>query len=93
MTEKSKNERRKLINLTSFVSKFQLEARRSPHGMSVIVGGVVGIIDFSSENVLLKSHGGKIAVAGKHLSIALYEGGVVEILGKVEDIGFRYGKN
>ena len=72
---------------------FHLEARRSTRGMSVIIGGVIGISDFSAETVLLKSHGGKIVVSGSYLLISIYEGGVVEILGKVTDISFKYGKN
>ena len=93
MTERNKKERQGFIKTPSAISKFHLEAHRSVHGMSVIVGGVVGISDFSSESVLLKGHSGKITVLGKHLNISIYEGGAVEILGKVEDISFRYGKN
>ena len=90
MQEKNKKQR---LSVPSVVSRFHLEARRSVKGMSVIVGGVIGISDFSDETVLLKSHSGKIKVKGKYLSISIYEGGVIERLGKVEDISFSYGKN
>lgn len=93
MTTSNKKETKRKLSPPSAVSKFHLEARRSLHGMSVIIGGVVGISDFSAESVLLKSHSGKIKLSGKYLYISIYEGGVVEIIGKVEDISFSYGKN
>lgn len=93
MTEKSKKERRTNIKPLSLMSKFHIEARRSVHGMSLVIGGIIGISDFSSDMVILKGHSGKVTVVGNHLCISIYEGGTVEILGKVEDINFRYGKN
>lgn len=75
------------------LSAFHLEAKRSVRGMSVIIGGVIGISDFSEETVLLKSHGGRITVSGKYMRLIIYEGSAVEINGKVEDISFTYGKN
>ncbi len=93
MPEKDKKEKHRKLLVPSAMSRFYLEARRSVRGMSVIIGGVIGISDFSAVSVLLKSHSGKIIVLGKYLYISVYEGGVVEILGKVEDIRFSYGKN
>ncbi len=72
---------------------FRLEAERSRHGMSVIISGIIGINDFTDERVLLKSHGGRITVSGKRLTVSVFEHNCVEIVGKVEDIGFGYGKN
>ena len=93
MTEKPKKEKKHLSISPSAISNFHLEARRTVHGMSLIIGGVIGISDFSAESVLLKSHSGRILVVGRYLYISIFEGGVVEIIGKVEDIRFSYGKN
>ena len=72
---------------------FHLEACRSAKGMSVIISGVVAISDFTDSEVTLKSHGGRVTLLGKRLSVTVYEGGAVEIVGKTEDIRFSYGKN
>ena len=72
---------------------FHLEADRSRGGMSIILSGIIGISDFSDSYIYLKSHGGRIAVNGKRLFINLYENNSVEIVGRVEGIVFKYGKN
>jgi hypothetical protein len=80
-------------NSGSLFSSFTLEANRARCGMGVFIGGIVGISDFSSESIFLKSHGCKVTVEGKRLSIKIYENNCVEIFGKVENIKFTYGKN
>lgn len=92
MTEKNKRDKLK-TNGAAVLSSFHLEADRSSRGMSVILSGIIGISDFSEEQILLNSHGGRIAVNGKRLLISVYEGGSVEISGRVEEIAFKYGKN
>ena len=74
-------------------SSFHLEAERSRKGMAIIIGGIIGISDFSESQIILNSHSGRIAVEGKHLFISVYEGGNVEVSGRVEVISFKYGKN
>ena len=88
-----KNEMRVPKSGGSPTRSFHLEASRAGRGMSVIISGIIGISDFSETSVSLKTHTGCITVGGERISISAYEGGAVEIVGKVEEIKFAYGKN
>ncbi len=79
-------------SLTGF-SSFHLEADRSPRGMQIFITGIVGIGDYSDEELELKSHGGRIKISGKRLKLCLLENSTVEIKGKVEGVVFSYGKS
>ena len=83
----------KIENITSSLGKFHLEANRSTRGMNVTISGVIGVSSFSDNEIILKSHSGRIKVDGRILEIKVYESGTAEICGKVENIGFLYGKN
>lgn len=72
---------------------FHLEACRIRGGMSIVVGGIIGISDFGDGEVTLKTHSGRVSVTGKGLSVTVYEGGSVEIVGFAKEIKFAYGKN
>ncbi len=91
MTQKNKREQSTLAS--PLLSSLHLEADRCSNGMSVVLCGIIGISDFSECSVLLKSHGGRIVVSGGGLSIKVYENNSVEIVGRVEEIRFNYGKN
>ena len=88
MTDKSK----KIPPMPTALSGFQIEASRTYGGIKVTVGGVVGIKDFSDEQITLGAHSGKIIINGKMLRLTVYEGGTVDIVGRVEGIGLEYGK-
>ena len=93
MTEKRKREKKEVGSVTSALSAFHMEADRTGRGMSLILCGIIGISDFSESEILLLSHGGRIIVTGKRLHISVYENNSVEIVGRVEGINFKYGKN
>lgn len=88
MTENNKKDR---VPQKPF-STFHLEADRCSVGMCAVVSGVVGISELSEEAVLLKSHGGRISIKGKRLRICIFENNTVEVKGKIEEVGFVYGK-
>lgn len=92
MTEKFNKLLNKKVPPLSSLSPFHLEADRSSKGMCLILGGIIGISDFSDSFILMLSHGGRILVNGKNLFISVYENNTVEIQGKVEEIIFKYGK-
>lgn len=92
MTEKNKKSDSP-SSIAPSLSSFHLEANRSRRGLSLLVGGIIGISDFSDESVMLMSHSGRVTVLGRRLSICVYENNTVEISGRVEDINFTYGKN
>lgn len=89
MTKDSKNKEK----ITKGLSSFHMEANRCPSGLSLILSGIIGISDFSDEFIYLKGHGGRITVRGKRLFINVYENESVEIVGRVEGIDFKYGRN
>jgi hypothetical protein len=71
---------------------FNMEACRVGRGISVVLSGVIGISDYSETKILLKSHGGKIRICGQRLMLSIYEDNTAEIVGRIEEIGFGYGK-
>ena len=77
----------------SLINSFLLEAKRNARGMSLLLAGIIGIRDFSEERIELLSHGCRVIIAGKRLYANVYENNNIEVLGKVEEIVFRYGKN
>ena len=93
MTHKEKTQSSPYSKIPAGLSSFHLEADRSTKGMSVILSGVIGISDFSDSSINLLSHGGRIVVNGQKLFICVYENNSVEIVGKVEGVVFKYGKN
>jgi hypothetical protein len=74
-------------------SGFQLVADRDRAGLAIMLTGIIGITDFSDEFIHLKGYGGRISVRGKGLFISIYENHTVEVVGRVEEISFNYGKN
>lgn len=93
MTDKRKSKSPKDRVHASAFSSFHMEADRTGRGMSLILCGIIGISDFSDSYIHLLSHGGRITVTGRGLFISVYENGSVEIVGRVEGISFKYGKN
>lgn len=71
---------------------FYLSCERTADGMSVIVGGIISVTDFSEEEVRLAGHTGRIAVSGSGLSISVFENKNLEIKGQVKEIKFAYGR-
>lgn len=81
------------LNPLAVMSSFYLEARRDRRGITLLVGKIIGISEFSSELIVLKTHGGRIKLFGKRMKLSIYENSTVEISGRIEEIGFLYGKN
>ena len=94
MTDKSREHEKNSQGLrVGKLSPFHINAERCCAGLCLQIGGVVGIEDFSDESVTLCSHGGRVFVSGKRLSLCVYEDNTVEISGRVEEVRFGYGKN
>ena len=71
---------------------FYLSCERVVGGLSLIVGGIIGVADFSDERAELLSHTGRITVLGKGLSMTVFENKNIEINGGIEDVKFAYSK-
>ena len=75
------------------LSDFNIEITRVPSGVSVAVSGAVGIFELSDSVIGVLTHKARVGIVGSGLSLSVYEGRVVEIYGRVEDIQLKYGKN
>ena len=93
MTEEHTRKSISFSEIPGGLSGFHLEVDRSRAGLAIVLSGIIGISDFSDNYIHLKGHGGRISVHGKRLFINVYENSSVEIVGKVEEIVFKYGKN
>ena len=91
MTEKASNKCEEPVERQR-VRAFHIEIDRSANGISVLTEGVIGINDFTDNRAVLATHGGKIEVTGKRLSVVIYEHSRVEIVGVLEGIRFVSGK-
>ena len=91
MTEKSKQNESKL-QVPSAISPFHMEVERLSSGMQILVSGIIGVKDFSTESLELLSHSGRVFIYGSRLSMMVYENGTVEIRGRVDSVRFGYGK-
>ena len=89
MTEKNKSKK----SDKGLIRGLRIEAVRTKNGYSLLACPILGVEDFSETEIKLKSHGSKITIRGKRLVLSILESGAVEILGKVEEIIFGYGKN
>ena len=67
---------------------FHIEIDRSGNGLSASVAGVYSIVDFSSENVVLRVKKGRVKIVGSTLELAVYENKIVEISGKISEVSF-----
>ena len=91
MTKLQKNS--KSTSSVSDLATFHLEADRNVKGLSVLIGGIIAISDLSASCVSLASHGGRIIISGERLAVKVYEFNSVEIVGKIKEVSFVYGKN
>ena len=80
------------VNKTAPPHGFYLSCERVVGGVSMIVGGVIGIVDFTDCRAELLSRTGRITVIGERLSLTVFDNKSIEIFGGIEDIKFAYGK-
>ena len=74
--------------IISSLSAFSLEADFVSHGLSILVSGVLGILEFSDSSVLLNAGRKLLKIEGQGLAITVYEHNRVEIVGMIERIEF-----
>ena len=78
--------------VSSSLSEFSVEITRSPLGASVIVSGALGISELTETCVCILTHKARVGIYGSRLALSVFDGRIVEIIGKVEDIQLKYGK-
>ena len=71
---------------------FYLSCERALGGLSLLVGGIIGVSELDDGRTELLSHSGRVIVSGRGLKLTVFENKSVEINGRIEGINFVYGK-
>lgn len=92
MTDKGQSHREEVKEFGRF-GLLRFEGERVGGGLRVMLYGIIGIDELSDSRVGLMSHGGRIRILGGNLKVLVYEGNSVEIVGRVKEIDFKYGRD
>ena len=76
----------------SALSEFNIEVTRKGIGVSVVISGAVGISELDEERVGIVTHKARVIISGSKLSLSVFEGRTVEIVGRVLGVELKYGK-
>ena len=75
------------------INTVSLEIRKSKIGAVLVVMNIVGIRELSRERIVLLSHSGNVVIVGDRLVLSVFEDKSVEIVGRIEGVELKYGKN
>ena len=67
-------------------ASFYFELSKRGKISSAVIGGVIGILDFSDKNVFLATHSGRINISGERLNVTIFENKTIQITGKIAEI-------
>ncbi len=93
MTSERKNKLQFFRGSNVPISPFHIEADRVMGGISMQVGGVIGVNEFSDTTVLLKLRGMNVRINGTSLCLTVYENKTVEIVGNIILTEYSYDKS
>ncbi len=93
MTEHNKRTKNKRVATPLIAPPLLAEIRKGKGVASVTISGIVSITDLTSEEISLATHAGRVVIRGNSLTLVIFEGGVVEINGKIEGVSLGYAKN
>ena len=82
MTETAKEKR-------MLLGDFYIRIFKSHRSITALVCGVIGILDFSADTVLLMTYGGRIRISGRNLVLSVLENKCAEISGGVDGVCFE----
>ena len=72
---------------------FHIELDRTTRGLSLSCSGVQGITEFSENEVNIRLSEFSVLICGSKLLITVFEEKSIEILGKITEVKFIYGKS
>lgn len=87
-----KNQIKRILPKVSSCPTFHVEIDKSTNGMSLSVSGVKRVSEFSDTLVRLRLSTFFLLIVGKDLSITVFESKKVDIIGKISEVKFGYGK-
>ena len=79
--------------LPSPMNPFHLEMDKINGSMRFLCSGIKGISEYSDSSIKMKTTGFSIVVSGKRLSVTVLEEKTVEVIGKISEVRFVYGKS
>lgn len=74
-------------------SGLAVEIRKTKLGAVAVVLGVLSVLDISDTSALLATHFGRIHFVGEGISLSVFSGRTVELIGKILSVEFSYGKS
>ncbi len=92
MTYKEKKERVRPSAAAAYAPTFHIDADWRGSSASVTLGGILGVGEYSPEQIRLLSAREKITLGGNNMHIAVLERGSLIINGQVESITVSAGK-
>lgn len=93
MTEHNKRGKHKRGTGMLIAPPLLAEIRKAKGTASITISGIVSITDLSREEISLATHAGRVVLSGNSLTLAIFEGGVVEVSGRIEGVSLGYAKN
>ncbi len=93
MTEQKKRAKRPPKNPPLISPPMLAELRKARNTAAVTLSGIICITELSESEVSLASHAGRVVLRGQSLTLVIFEGGVVTVNGKIEEVSFGYAKN
>ena len=88
-----KNEKKNIsLSAPAVVSPFHIEVDKTVGGFTLSCSGVKGISEFSDSEINLNFSSFSLVINGKKLSMTVFEGKCVEIIGKISEVRFVYAK-
>ena len=87
-----KSQIKRILPQASSYPTFHVEIDKCTSGMSLSVSGVKRVSEFSDSLVRLRLSSFFLLIIGENLSITVFESKRVDVLGKISEVKFVYGK-
>ena len=93
MTKGNKITGKKRSNSSIIAPPLLAEVRKAKSFAAITLSGVVSISTLSGEEISLATHAGRVILRGQGLNLVIFEGNIIEVHGKLEEVSFGYAKN
>ena len=76
-----------------FGGMLEIEIKKGKRGATCAVFGVIGVSELSSSGIVMLTHRGRISVRGSSLVLIIYDAGIAEVEGKIEEVALGYAEH
>ena len=74
-------------------SPLYITAGKSRSEMTIAFAGILSVTELSTEHIEINTASGTVSILGKNLRLSVFENKTVEVLGRVEEVSFGYGRS